>query len=226
MTRRSAVITLVGLVGLAAMPGLQAQESLDLSAIGTTCLATELDDCHVRTAGYFNRSDFGDEDGAPLIAWQTQIGTSEMDGYIGGFVLLRHDGEGWSVFDSGFDGFFEAPRLNPENVLHIPGYSQGTGAFNMDRLYRLEEDGTTWTPIDMNNWLEGVQLPDDLEIWKGVAFDFSNPWSGYFAISGLWAPDDGNCCPSGGEARIKLDIVDDKVVGSDVIHTPPEEGSN
>ena len=149
-----------------------------------------------------------------------------MDGYIGGFVLFEHDGKGWSVFDSGFDGFFEVPTFNNDNVLHFPGYSQGTGAFNTDRLYRLEEDGQTWTAIDMGNWLDGVVLPDDLEIWKGVAFDFSNPWSGYFAMTGLWRPDDGNCCPSGGEARIKLDIVDDKLVGSDVIHTPPAEGSN
>lgn len=195
---------------------------ISLKSIGDTCLETELDDCKVLTAGYFNRADYSDAEGEPLIAWQTQAGTGEY-GVIGGFVLFRHDGDGWVVLESGFDGYFQVPTLNEENVLHVPGYSQGTGVFNTDRLYRLEEDGSTWTAIDMNDWLAGVELPEDLEIWKGVQFDFSNPWSGYIARTSFWRADDGNCCPSGGSAVIHLEIEDNKLVGKDLDYTPPDE---
>lgn len=202
-----------------------AQDQADLSDLGATCLETELDDCKVLTAGYFNRANYGEGEGLPLIAWQTQAGTSEY-GVIGGFVLFRHDGQGWSVLESGFDGYFQVPTFNDENILHIAGISQGTGAFNTDRLYRLEEDGATWTPINMETWLEGVELPEDLEIWKGVNFDFSNPWSGYVARSGLWRPDDGNCCPSGGETVIGLEIVDNRLVGKEAEYIPPTGEEN
>lgn len=213
----------IGLVALMALPGdLRAEDSLDLSRIDTACLLTELDSCKVLNAGFFNRMDYANDEAPPLIAWQIQYGTSEIEGTIGGFVLLKHDGKDWSTLETGFDGFFSVPQLNADNLLHVPGYAQGTGVFNMDRLYRLEEDNTTWTPIDMDHWLEGVELPEELEIWKGVAFDFSN-WSGYTARSSLWRPEDANCCPSGGEALISLEIEDNKLVGKDVEYTPPTE---
>lgn len=203
-------------------PVVPAAAQVSLKSIGDTCLATELEDCKVLTAGFFNRADYGDAEGAPLIAWQTHAGTGEY-GVIGGFVLFRHTGDGWEVLDSASDGFFQVPTFNDENVLHIPGYSQGTGVFNTDRLYRLEEDGQTWTPIDMGDWLAGVELPEGLEIWKGVAFDFSNPWSGYVARTSLWRSEDGNCCPSGGSAVIGLEIEGDKLVGKEAEYTPPDE---
>ena len=212
------VLALAAALALAA----PAWAQVSLKSIGDTCLETELDDCKVLTAGYFNRADYSDAEGMPLIAWQTQSGTGEY-GIIGGFVIFTHDGNGWALLDSAFDGYFQVPRLNDENLLHMPGYSQGTGVFNTDRLYRLEEDGTTWRPINMDDWLAGVELPEDLEIWKGVSFDFSNPWSGYIARTSLWRPDDGNCCPSGGSAVISLEIQGNKLVGKEVDYTPPSE---
>jgi hypothetical protein len=75
----------------------------------------------------------------------------------------------------------------------------------------------------MEDWLVGVELPEGLEIWKGVAFDFSNPWSGYVARTSLWRSDDGNCCPTGGSAEIGLEIEGDKLVGKEAEYTPPDE---
>lgn len=209
------------LLPLALLVATPAAAQVSLKSIGDTCIETELDDCKVLTAGFFNRADYSDAGGEPLIAWQTQMGSTEDYGTIGGFVLFRHDGSGWVVADKGFDGYFQVPTFNEENVLHMPGYSQGTGVFNTDRLYRLDDDGAKWTPISLDSWLDGVELPDGLEIWKGVDFDFANPWAGYAARTSLWRGDDGNCCPSGGSAVISLTIEGDRVVGGKVEHTPP-----
>lgn len=214
---------LARLIPIALLAATPAAAQVSLKSIGDTCLETELDECKVLTAGFFNRADYSDANGEPLIAWQTQFGSTEDYGTIGGFVVFRHDGQGWSVLDKGFDGFFQVPTLNDENLLHVPGYSQGTGVFNTDRLYLLGGDGATWTPIDMETWLDGVDLPEGLEIWKGVNFDFTNPWLGYAARTALWKSDDGNCCPSGGSAVISITIEDNRLVGGKLDYTTPSE---
>lgn len=213
------ILAVLGMAVLLFLPSdLRAAETLD--DIGTTCLQTSLDGCKVYTGGYFNTADFSDNGGTPLIAWQTQLGSTDTDGVIGGFVLFQHDGSDWTLLDSGFDGFFEVPRLNQDGLLHVPGYSQGTGAFNTDRLYQFA-DG--WTKIDMDQWLGEVtaMLPTGLEIWKGVQYDFSSPWSGLVARTSLWRADDGNCCPTGGSAVITLEIRDDRLVATGVDYQPP-----
>lgn len=203
------------------LPAAQAAESVNLAEIGTTCLSTQLDGCKVFTAGFLNVANFSDDDGAPLIAWQTQFGSTDDNGVIGGFILFEHTSEGWSVLDSGFDGFFESPSLNDDGLLHIAGYSQGTGAFNTDRLYQRGDGG--WQPIDMGQWFEAVQpmLPAGLAIWKGVDYDFRYVFAGYTASTPLWRDDDGNCCATGGSAVITLSIVDNALVAESVAYTPP-----
>lgn len=197
-----------------------AAEAIALDAIGTTCLMTELDECKVLTAGYLNIAEFGDDDGTPLLAWQTQLGTTVGDGIIGGFVLFQHNDQGWSKLDAGFDGFFQPPSLNNDRLLHVAGYSQGTGAYNTDRLYRWTDDGS-FAAIDMTNWLTNIALPGHLGIWKGVAYDFANPWAGYVARTALWHDSDGNCCPSGGSAVISLEIENNALVATGQTITPP-----
>jgi hypothetical protein len=219
-------LTILAVLGMAVLlflrASLRAAEPVDLDDIGTTCLETSLDDCKVYSAGYLNVADFSDNDGTPFLAWQTQLGSTPTDGIIGGFVLFQHDGDGWSVLDSGFDGFFELPRLNQDGLLHVPSYSQGTGAFNTDCLYQWG-DREGWTKIEMDQWLTeiGPLLPPGLEIWKGVEYDFSHPWSGLVARTALWRSDDGNCCPTGGSAVITLDIADERLTATSLAYTPP-----
>ncbi len=216
------ILAVLGMAMLLFLPSdIRAAEPVDLDDIGTSCLETSLDGCKVYSAGYLNVADFSDNDGTPFLAWQTQLGSTTTDGIIGGFVLFEHDGDSWSVLDSSFDGFFEVPRLNQDGLLHVPGYSQGTGAFNMDRLYQHADDG--WTAINMDEWFEkvGPMLPAGLEIWKGVEYDFSHPWAGLVARTSLWQSDDGNCCPTGGSAVITLEIQDDRLVATGVDYQPP-----
>ncbi|QQR37300.1 hypothetical protein JI749_06750 [Devosia oryziradicis] len=223
------ILTALGIAVLLLLPAdLRAAQSVDLSDMATSCLETPLDDCKVFSAGYLNTANFDDRDGAPFLAWQTQLGSTPTDGIIGGFVLFQHDGTGWSVLDSGFDGFFDVPRLNQESLLHVPGYSQGTGSFNTDRLYQWGDLGAAapregWSKIEMDQWLNevGSLLPAGLEIWKGVEYDFSHPYSGLVARTPLWRSDDANCCGTGGSAVISLDIVDGGLVATGVAYTPP-----
>lgn len=215
------VLAVLGMAVLLFLPAdISAAESVDLRDIGTSCLQTRLDECKVYSAGYLNVADFSDNDGTPFLAWQTQLGSTPTDGIIGGFVLFQHDGNRWSVLDSGFDGFFEVPRLNQEGLLHVPGYGQGTGAFNTDRLYQW---GDGWRQIEMDQWLTEVDalLPPGLEIWKGVEYDFSHPWSGLVARTPLWRSNDANCCATGGSAVITLEIVADRVTATSIAYTPP-----
>ena len=191
--------------------------------IGTACMLSDLEACKVITAGFLNRHDYGDNDGEPFLAWQTQSGSTEYDGVIGGFVLLQYK-DGWTVLDSGFDGYFDMPRLNDDGVLHQPGYGQGTGVANADRLYQRDPDTGDFIAVDMDQWKDtiGDRLPQGLGIWKGVAYDFSRPWAGYEAVTNLWKDDDANCCPSGGVATIKLEIQDHVLVATDVVLSPPD----
>jgi hypothetical protein len=199
---------------------LSAQEA-DLSAIASECLETRLSGCRVLSGGFINEDD-GDRDGQLLLAWQTQTGFTPEDGVSGGFVLFAHGLDGWSVLDSGFDGWrFGVPRLNEAGLLHIPGYRGGTGAYNADRLYRLDEDD--WRPVEMESWLGaiGEELPAGLEIWKGVQYDFADPWSGPIARTALWRADDANCCPTGGEAIIGFAIENDRLTVTEVVYIAP-----
>lgn len=179
---------------------------INLDRINTVCLETVLRDCKVLTAGFLN-VDWGHEDGAPMLAWQTQSGFTPEDGVLGGFVLLQHVDGIWTRLDAGFDGWrFIPPRLSQDGLLHLPGYTGGTGSYNADRLYQWND--AEWEPIDTKTWLKTIadHLPTDREIWKGVQYDFDDPWSQLIARTALWRGNDGNCCPTGGHAEIAFVI--------------------
>jgi len=195
----------------------------DLRAAETACTDSPLSDCRVLGAGIIN-----DEDGAPLLSWQTQTGFTEQTGIIGGFVLYRWTGEDWTLLDSGFDGYgFTPPLLSESGLLHIAGYSGGTGAYNVDRLYfRGEDEAPSWRRIDIESWREDIDalLPAGLGIWKGVDYDFDD-WfyDTLTARTPLWREDDANCCATGGEALIDFEIIEDRLTVRALRYLPPED---
>ena len=199
-----------------------AENAVDVGRINTVCVETILKSCKVLTAGFINK-DGGANEGAPMLAWQTQTGFTPDDGVLGGFVLLQSEAGTWRRRDSGFDGWrFFPPRVNEDGLLHVPGYAGGTGAYNADRLYRW--DGTAWRAVDMKSWRATIaeHVPSGLQIWKGVQYEFRDPWSGLVARTALWRSDDANCCPTGGQAEIVFAITDDRLVVTEVRHTPPK----
>lgn len=221
----SAALLAVSCVASAA----SASEVADLSDINSKCIESQLQDCEVLTAGFINYED-SEQKGEPRLAWQTQSGSTSEEGTLGGFVLFEHDDQGWQLLDAHFDGWFSAPTLNETGLLHISGVGSGTGGANADRLYqwRDAEDasgGEGWREIDLHKWWDTIEglLPTDLEIRKGVAYDFHYPWETPVAFTPLWRPDDAQCCPQGGEAIISFEITDDQLVATKVRPLPSEE---
>jgi hypothetical protein len=105
-------------------------------------------------------------------------------------------------------------------MLHLDIAVDGTGNFNSSEYY-LRENGT-WQRIESEEWLGELRarLPAGLEVWKGV---WPNP-STLRAETGLWQRGDGNCCPTGGIARIQLGISNRRFVLQSVEVIPPRDG--
>lgn len=191
-----------------------------LPGLDDTCLETKLKGCAVTASGYLSA-------GSDLrVAYQVQDGFTEEDGVLGGIVLFVEKPEGWTLFASAFEGYYEPPRLvsHELTLLHVPGYTGGTGAYNVDLLYLWDDGVTDFLPIDMSRWIPGMVdwLPDGLQIWKGVDYDFDDWFYGELnARTPLWRDDDGNCCPSGGEATIHFAIEGYGLVVTGLDYQPP-----
>ncbi len=85
-------------------------------------------------------------------------------------------------------------------LLHLSIAYAGTGNINASEYY-VREAGV-WERIESESWLKDLQvrLPAGLEIWKGVWPDVRT----LRAEASLYRKGDGNCCPTGGVARIQL----------------------
>jgi hypothetical protein len=73
----------------------------------------------------------------------------------------------------------------------------GTGNFNDSSYLFWREDLQKWVKLSVNL---SPELPPDLSITHGVWPDLQK----MTAVSGLWRPDDGNCCGSGGTVEMTL----------------------
>ena len=196
-----------------------------LPGLDDTCLQTELKGCSVTASGYMSTRQ------GLRIAFQVQDGFTEEDGVLGGIVLFTEKPEGWTLFGSAFEGYYEPPRLveHELTLLHVPGYTGGTGTYNADLLFVWGDTGAAryvedWRAIDLESWssLAGDLLPEGLAIWQGVDYDFDDWFYGELnARTPLWRNDDGNCCPSGGQATVHFAIQDYSLVVTGLDYQPP-----
>lgn len=190
--------------------------------IDTDCIGTMLLQCEVTSAGFVSVA------GGIGIAYQLQSGHSDQYGIGAGVVLYaQKDGE-WVLLDTDFAGVaYQPPRLIEGDlpVVHVPGFMQGTGSHNADLLFIGDYENGEWQRIDIDSWRDGIAdlLPEGLEIWKGVDYDFGD-WfySTFNARTPLWNDSDANCCPTGGWAEIEFEITDGRLVPVKV-HYRPEE---
>lgn len=186
----------------------------------TECAGTILRNCHVTAAGV--TSLYGEDH----IAFQIQEGYTEETGILAGVVLFEAKDDEWVSLETDFSGVvYRVPQLvdGDRMILHVPGFMGGTGGYNSDVLLVRDYDGGDWQRIDIDSWREDVvdMLPEGLEIWKGVDFDFGDwYWSDYSASTPLWQQSDANCCPTGGWAEIEFEITDGRLVPVKVHYRP------
>lgn len=125
----------------------------------------------------------------------------------GGAVVFRSNaGRLTPVVATAIDSaHFSAPAIvqSPAaRLLVIPGHMEGTGNFNADLVFRLD-DGRL-AEIDTESWLGDLQkrLPKGWGAWKGIFPRYDQ----LTAETPLWKDGDGNCCPTAGRAFIRLGL--------------------
>jgi hypothetical protein len=118
--------------------------------------------------------------------------------------------------------FRDKPRLLRSQgrlLLHISGSESGTGNFNRERLFVWH--GAQWHQVDTTAWLEELRhrLRAGFGAWKGIYPDYA----ALRADTPLWRDGDGNACPTGGRARLRLGWRDDRVVLQAIQYRPAGE---
>lgn len=180
-------------------------------ARSTRCMAAWLDQgCRVTASGILWDKD------RPPVHWQMMDGASGEDGIGAGILLWSESGPGVAkLIGWSFDGvFYDPPRITQGGMIWVPGRTMGTGNGNADLLFTWDAASRSWQDIDLDSWRDTLpgKLPKGFGIWKGVDYDFE----GLGAYSKLWRDKDGNCCPSGGEARLDFAIDGRRLVLKDV----------
>ncbi|MGV8929259.1 MAG: hypothetical protein ACOH1E_05875 [Brevundimonas sp.] len=187
--------------------------------LGRECVATGLEGCSSPMGGYLAVA--GGE-----LQWQLQGGYTEENGLSGGIVFIGDAGAAglgpvkpiaWSFDAARFEAPVLLPGGNPDGAVYIavPGVHAGSGSGNADVLFRWDApDSRRLTQIDTWSWRDSLEdkLPEGLEIWHGVRFD----WSNMVAFTPLWQAGDGNCCGTGGTATLSFEIEGDRLVVSHV----------
>lgn len=218
MAIRPTLLVLALLAGCAPRP--EAPEPDPVARLAAGCFDIGIKRCRTTQGGYFSV-------GGHALYWQLQEGETPQDLAGAGYVLLAAGADGLRPVASGLDGHvYEAPVLVWKGrIPHVAlaGGMRGTGHFNADALYR-------WTPgaerplakLDAEGWRNdlGEHLPAGLAIRKGVAFQYGAET--ITARSSVWRREDGDCCPSAGEAFLTFDIRGDRLALASVQLSPPD----
>jgi hypothetical protein len=96
----------------------------------------------------------------------------------------------------------EIVQASVGTLLYVPIALDGTGVGNESEYY-VRGKGE-WKPIEAKEWLNDLvqRVPPELKIRKGVWPDLQ----AMRAEAGLYRERDANCCPTGGVAKIQLEI--------------------
>jgi hypothetical protein len=195
-------------------------------AIGVTpadlpagCVDIGISGCKTLSGGYLNIN-------GERLMWQLQDGFTEEDGRAAGYVLLTGADRLHPVAWGREALWYEAPQVFGDDehaYVRIAGGMAGTGSFNADVLFRYRPGAEPrLEEIDTESWRERdlpALLPPRLEIWKGVAYSDTMQ----SARAGLWRPDDGNCCPTGGAATLMFEIRGNRLVLTALTRDPPAD---
>jgi len=195
--------------------GIRAMRVPGIEALSGDCITAVLDGCLASMGGHLKVRD------GSVLYWQLQSGSTEETGITDGIILLSAIDAApgslgpvaWSFEGARFDPPLLVSNSTEDGQVYVavPGVHAGSGSHNADLLFR-------WTPasdrpltqIDNWSWRDALdeRLPPGLGVWQGVRFDYRE----LMAVTPLWAPDDGNCCPSGGWAILGFEIVGDRLV--------------
>lgn len=189
--------------------------------LAEACVDVGVKGCVTTGGGYFKAA------GRPTLYWQLQQGETPDDTAGAAYVLLATDPDrGLKILASGVESHhdYETPELiwtDEAPYVAIAGVMAGTGHYNADALYRWTTDPSRpVVKLDNQGWVEGFgRLLPGFGVRKGLWFDYGD--SGITAMTSLWRDADAECCPTGGDARLRFAIEGDRLVLTSVERLPP-----
>lgn len=199
------------MVGCSPRPDAAGAAKTAVEPMAEACIDIGVKRCRTTQGGYLNLGD-------RTLYWQIQSGETpdDLSGAAHVFAVETPTGE-LRPIASGTEGYFyrtpQIVSLDDVTYVAIAGGMKGTGSYNADAIYR-------WSPgaarplirLDTEAWRtsSAQHLPPGLSINKGVLFDYGEQT--ITATTSLWRASDGNCCPSGGEARLFFAIEGDRLI--------------
>ncbi|MDQ1155064.1 hypothetical protein [Brevundimonas sp. SORGH_AS_0993] len=193
-----------------------------MKELARRCIPRLLANCETFKGGYLSAP------GRPRIYWQLQEGEPDENAASAGFTLFMESGAALiPIFWAAEANDYETPVVfwpgdGADPIIAIAGVKKGNGHYSADALFRWTNGPQTLVPIQTGGWIGAAPapLPADLWIMKGLAFNYA---SGLLtARTSLWRPEDGDCCPTGGSARLIFDVRDDALVLTHATYLPPE----
>jgi hypothetical protein len=114
-------------------------------------------------------------------------------------------------------------RNSHGTILHVPIALDGTGHGNESEYYTFQDETKEWRKLETEAWLSGLTgwIPDGLAINKGIWPNLET----LTATAPLYRGSDPNCCPSGGEMNVQLEITGGRLsIKSVTVDLPNDDG--